>query len=199
MATFFRAAIMLTVLVGLPSAWVYYGPLPPQAMGVIERTVMSAKYSIGWSGELEAAAWDRDLSKTAPRFDPTTVDAIERQRQPSVAAELRQDPQFSLATATIAVPPAQATLNVDPAMARRLEPHLSLLRSLNVAEYTLENWGESGQLFRFRCAVTLGSSDDHTRQFDAIDVDPLRAVQQVVGNVTAWQNARHTNTTTTWR
>ena len=29
-----RATIMLLILVGLPAAWVYYGPLPPNAQRV---------------------------------------------------------------------------------------------------------------------------------------------------------------------
>jgi hypothetical protein len=48
MTTTVRAAIMLAVLVGLPSAWMYYGPLPPQAQCVADRFVASAKEAINW-------------------------------------------------------------------------------------------------------------------------------------------------------
>lgn len=199
MATAFRAIVMLVVLVGLPAAWVYYGPLPPAAMGVIERTVASAKQSLGWGESPQAPAWSEASPKTAPRFDATFAQANHnlRQREAAGAAPLptppvMRDSRFSLASATVAAPPQPANpLAVDDTLAQKLEPHLSLLRSLDAADYTLERWGANGQLYRFRCSVTLGGNDDHTRQFEAMDADPLRAVHQVVGEVTAWQNARH--------
>ena len=208
MATTFRATVMLAVLVGLPAAWVYYGPLPPAAMGVIERTIASAKQSCGWSSPTPAASWNSEVPKTAPRFDASIARATRALRQqtsnsgpePPTRAVTR-DPQFSLASATVPVdaPAPSAPVAVEGDLARQLEPHLSLLRSLDAAEYTLENWGGGGQLYRFRCAITLSENDDHTRQFEAIDADPLRAVHQVVGEVTSWQNARRLDAPTRWQ
>lgn len=206
MVTFFRATVMLTVLVGIPAAWVYYGPLPPEAMGMFQRTVATAKQSIGWSEPAPQTRWTNEAPKTAPRFDAAVANATQTLQQPSTAAlpvtppsPVIHDSQFSLASATVpaAQPPAQVP--VDGELARQLEPHLSLLRKLDATEYTLENWGEGGRFYRFCCAVAVGSSEDLTRQFEAIDADPLRAVQQVVGEVTSWQNARRTSGTTRWR
>lgn len=216
MATFFRAAVMLTVLVGLPSAWVYYGPLPPEAMGVIQRTVASAKKSIGWEDRVQSTSWMADSPKTAPRFDASLAQATQLLQQSpeqdaaSVPTPMIQDSRFSLASASGPHPgvsqqqispqgQSQTVANIDPSLASKLEPHLSLLRSLDAADYTLENWGGDGQMYRFRCAVSLGANDDHTRQFEAIDANPLRAVHTVVGEVTAWQNTRHTGASTRWR
>lgn len=214
MATIFRATVMLTVLVGLPSAWVYYGPLPPEAMGVIQRTVASAKHTLGWDDSVQEfgqpSTKPSQSPKTAPRFDPLIADATHVLQQESaaslvgnispVAHPVINDPQFSLASANVpATAPQTPNSEVDQQLSRQLEPHLTLLRSLNAAEYTLENWGGAGQLYRFRCAVSIGTTDDHTRQFEAIDADPVSAVREVVGEVTAWQNARHLNTTTRWQ
>ena len=211
MATAFRATVMLVVLVGLPAAWVYYGPLPPEAMGVIQRTIASAKNSIGWDEQFQTSRWADETQKTAPRFDTSLAAASSTLQQQELPFAVQpktpttpavSDAKFTLASAT--VPTQKADLapshaNVGVSLGQQLEPHLSLLRSMNAADYTLENWGGEGQLYRFRCSVSLGNSDDHTRQFEAIDEDPLRAVRQVVGEVTAWQNARHVGTTTRLR
>lgn len=207
MATVFRAAVMLVVLVGLPAAWVYYGPLPPATMGVIQRTVASAQTILGWQDQAPPTRWSLDAPKTAPRFDASVAQATEilQQQFPAAAPRaatpvtptpsLKRDPHFTLASATAPANPVP----VEPALAKQLEPHLQLLRSLHATEYTLENWGGKGALFRFRCAIALGESDNHTRQFEAVDADPLRAVHQVVGEVTSWQNARHLSGATRWR
>lgn len=208
MATTFRATVMLMVLVGLPSAWVYYGPLPPEAMGVIQRTIASAKHSIGWDEQFQTSGWSGETQKTAPRFDAPLAVANQTLQQQEIPFAVQPktptvtDAKFTLASATVPTPktePAPRTAHVDASLAAQLEPHLSLLRSLNAADYTLENWGGEGRLYRFRCSISLGSTDDHTRQFEAIDEDPLKAVHQVVGEVTGWQNARHAGTTTRFR
>jgi len=210
MATLLRAVVMLIVLVGLPAAWVYYGPLPPAAMSVIQRTLASAQNSLGWQGPSPSNSWRDETTRAAPRFDNSLGTTTRLRQQQGVGQRSAQplqpmmrDSQFALTSAmTAAGPPATEVagpLQVGNELARQLEPHLSLLRRLNAAEYTLENWGGSGQLYRFRCAIALGKSDDHTRQFEAVDADPLRAVHQVVGEVTSWQNARQPSTTSRWQ
>lgn len=209
MATAFRATVMLVVLVGLPAAWVYYGPLPPEAMGVIQRTIASAKHAIGWDEQFQSSNWADEAQKTAPRFDASLAAASQTLQQQEIPFDVQPktpavaDSRFTLASATVPTPRAEPiatnTANVGVSLAKELEPHLSLLRAMNAADYTLENWGGEGRLYRFRCSISLGNSDDHTRQFEAIDEDPLTAVRQVVGEVTAWQNARHVGTTTRLR
>jgi len=196
MATLFRATVMLVVLVGLPAAWVYYGPLPPTAMGVIQRTVATAKHSLGWGEPLPSVQQASAPPKTAPRYDAAIASAAQTLRQLPAEAQapppaMVRDSQFLLASANLPVEPQASPLEVDAELASLLEPHLSLLRKLDATEYTLENWGDGGRFYRFRCAIALGGSEELTRQFEAVHTDPLRAVHQVVGEVTSWQNARH--------
>ncbi len=206
MATAFRAVVMLLTLVALPAAWVYYGPLPPAAMGVVERTVASAKQSLGWEETAPTAVWMAETPKSAPRFDPLVVEATHALDQQAAAERtalplppITYDSHFALASATVPVAPVADPLPISPELARQLEPHLSLLRSLDAADYTLEDWGGEGHLYRFRCAIALGENRDHTRQFEAIDADPLRAVHQVVGEVTSWQNALQLGGVSRWQ
>ncbi len=205
MATVFRATVMLVVLIGLPAAWVYYGPLPPAAMGVIQRTIVSAKQSIGWEDSSQGG-WSPESTKAAPRFDGALAAGRRKLTQQSAnsvtqpTTPVMRDAKFSLASASMPITePQLPRAEIDQELAQQLEPHLSLLRSLDAADYTLENWGGEGKYYRFRCSVSLGGDDDHTRQFEAIGADALRAVHQVVGEVTAWQNARHVDTTTRLR
>ncbi len=206
MATAFRATVMLAVLVGLPSAWVYYGPLPPEAMGVIERTIGAAKESMGVSQSTASIRYAEQSPKTAPRFNASVTQAsngLEQQvtsdTHSSPTPPMKRDHNFSLASASFPTRELEKSVQVEGELAKQLEPHLSLLRSLGAAEYTLENWGGAGQLYRFRCSVSLGETADHTRQFEAVDADPQRAVHHVVGEVTSWQNARLSSANTRWR
>lgn len=209
MATVFRATVMLVTLVGLPAVWVYYGPLPTPVMGVIERTVLAAKQSCGWAGCELTNPWDSSEEKTAPRYDSTGDIAMDEallmaqqasveQVAPPVPA-MHRDPQLSLASASLPTRHQAVPVQGESALAKQLDPHLSLLRSMGAANYTLENWGGTGELFRFRCSIAWGQSEDHTRHFEAVAADPLRAVHQVVGEVTSWQNARRANPPTRWR
>jgi len=169
MAVVLRAGVMLVVLVGLPSAWVYYGPLPAGAQSLVDRVVEISKTALAG----ETATPLRDAALVAPRY--------------WVAADpVRDDP--ARATSPTADAGVQSPKNSD--LREQLEPHLSILRKLGASEYTLEDWGQNGQLVRFRCAVSMGTGADFTRQFQVVAADSLTAVRQVVGEVSSWQNAR---------
>jgi hypothetical protein len=66
MATLFRAAVMMSVLVGLPGAWIYYGPLPSSAQRVVDRFVTIAKEATGWKSAEPAAKPAWDFTKSEP-------------------------------------------------------------------------------------------------------------------------------------
>lgn len=181
MSTAVRAAIMLAVLVGVPAAWVYYGPLPEQAQQVASRLIFSARQSLGW----ESGTVSSRVSKAAPRFDPNFQTAMHSEKSSSLFGE-------SDAAIPSQSPSSQASFggNRGPGdLSAGVEPLLVRLRGMGVVEYALENWGTGG-LFRFHCSMPLTPNDDPTRRFEAIAGDRLAAIRQVVGEVTAWHNAR---------
>ena len=193
MAVFLRALVMLVTLVGLPTAWMYYGPLPARAQRVVDRFVEVAQDAVGWKqpptvDSLDARKLRRDSTKCCPHL-PT----CRRSRTPSFEGN---QPPVHLAGATMNLPTPPVSLS--GAGEGEMEMHLSLLKKLGVAQYALEKWGAG---YRFKCALPLGDNPDFTQQFEAIDADPLATVRQVVGEVTSWQNARHDvpDTTTMWR
>lgn len=166
MAATLRAVVMLTVLVGLPAAWIYYGPLPPGAQRVVDRVIELVKDATGWRQPAEALA----ETKAAPQF--SAVEAA---------------PTFAVSPAPVA--PTTPTA-VPTGLAEQLEPMLERLRALGPTEYALEPWGSEGQLYRFRCAMPLADDHQVTREFAAVAATPLASVEQVVGEVTNWQSAR---------
>ncbi len=64
MVVFFRAIVMLAVLVGLPAAWIYYGPLPSGAQRAVDRAVEVVRNATGW----QQPTAERVATKAAPRF-----------------------------------------------------------------------------------------------------------------------------------
>lgn len=176
MTTFLRAAIMLAVLVGLPAAWIHYGPLPPRAQRVVDRFVTSAK---------QALDWDRQVDGDGVPATETSVSTLEigvGDAAPAFAGE-RPAPQASLPSIG---PPASPEIE----LARRVEPLLAKLKELGVASYALEPWGGQRRLYRFHCEMPLAGNDQVTEQFEAISADAQQAVTQVVADVAQWHASR---------
>jgi len=175
MTTMLRAAVMLAVLVGLPAAWIYYGPLPPSAQRVVDRFVASAKEALDWDKRIAA----EEESET-PSLEIGVGDAADA--APTFAAERPAAPAAS--------PVIQQAQSAEIELARRVEPLLEKLRELGVAAYALEPWGGDRKLFRFHCEMPLAVSDTITQQFEAIAADPQQSVAQVVADVTNWHASR---------
>ncbi len=93
MAVLIRAVLMLLVLVGLPAAWVYYGPLPSNAQRLVDRVVEVAKSAMGVAPQTQLAeggisAPRYDYAAAAPPASPTSPQVeplLERLRQLGVA------------------------------------------------------------------------------------------------------------------
>jgi hypothetical protein len=169
MTTMLRAAIMIAVLVGLPAAWIYYGPLPPRAQRVVDRLVASAKDALDWDTRIGA-----EVEADAPSLE--------------IGAGAAADATPALAAAPS--PVIQQAQLAEVELARRVEPLLAKLRELGVAAYALEPWGGDRRLFRFHCEMPLAGSDAITEQFEAIAADPQQSVSQVVSDVTNWHASR---------
>jgi len=200
MAVYFRAAVMLIALVGLPAAWVYMGPLPESAQRVVDRLVDVAKEALDWQ---ERFPGDSPEVKSAPRFADRLPEAPRFAQVGFTSEDVlpTADPiPTAVSTETIDEMPSKSPENsgVQDELAKQLQPHFTLLQNLGAAEYALETWGSAGDFYRFRCEIPLGNGANAAmRLFEAVDRDPLATVRQVVGEVTSWQNARET--TSLWR
>jgi hypothetical protein len=187
---------MLAVLVGLPAAWIYYGPLPTGAQRVVDRVVAAAKESIGWNKSGDARdRWVRvEQLKPAPprRTEAVVVPAVHEEvvAPPALLAargeHLAERDGDTCAEGSTCAPARLLTL------ADRLEPLLARLRQLGAIEYALEHWGEGGKLYRFHCEMPVGATP-LTQQFEAVTADPQKSVEQVLAEVGSWQTARQTS------
>ena len=65
MATTLRATVMLVILVGVPAAWIYLGPLPMEAQQVVTRLITTVKNRLG----MVPLAVPGQPKISAPRFD----------------------------------------------------------------------------------------------------------------------------------
>ena len=169
MTELFRATVMLAVLVGLPAAWIYYGPLPPSAQKVVDRAVEVVKDATGWQQPYEQP----QEAKAAPRFGSPEAPAPQVLTEPLAEATRAQSP------------PASADLN------QQLRPQLERLRALGPEVYTLEAWGSGGKFFRFHCEMPLGTKSGFTQEFQAVAETPAACIQQVTAEIERWKAARH--------
>ena len=191
MATLFRAAVMLSVLVGLPGAWIYYGPLPTGAQRVVDRFVAIAKDATGWKETEAKSAPTWDFTKSAPIVgeglaeNPGGMNPPARYEGSRYAEAPAAPLQIGSALPLPEAPPAK----VPSTLAERVEPLLTQLRQYGVAEYALERWGGDGKLYRFHCEMPIGGGS-LTQQFEAVAANPEASVEQVVAEVSQWRTAR---------
>ncbi len=115
-------------------------------------------------------------SRLRMAFDTVPV----QQRKSAPRFDVPVSPQYNL----LADKTASAGLRSD------IEPVLEQLRRMGVAEYALEPWGMRGNLYRFRCTMPIGQSDDLTTQFEGVNEDPGVSVRQVLQEVIIWQHNR---------
>ncbi|RIK72684.1 MAG: hypothetical protein DCC67_18940 [Planctomycetota bacterium] len=171
---------MLSALVGLPAAWIYYGPLPPEAQRIVDRFIGVAREAIGWNRAAAPATNQR------PQFEYLTA------ASPAALQSTGAAPSVQTPAAPAFAPPAvgqSATAPPGPSISQRVEPLLRQLRQLGVAEYVLERWGD-GRLYRFRCAMPLGEGPNLTQQFEAVAAEPEKSVEDVVQQIASWTTAR---------
>lgn len=186
MATLFRAAVMLSVLVGLPGAWIYYGPLPTGAQRVVDRFVAIAKEATGWKETEAKPAPTWDFTKSAPIVGEGVSENSGGMNPP---ARYREAPAASFEIGSALPSPEPAPAKAPSTLAERVEPLLTQLRQYGVAEYALERWGGDGKLYRFHCEMPIGGGS-LTQQFEAVAANPEASVEQVVAEVSQWRVAR---------
>ena len=185
MVAFFRAVVMLAVLVGLPAAWIYYGPLPSGAQRAVDRAVEVVRNATGW----QQPTAEMVATKAAPRPGVSAAPAPKFSSHSARPQSART--QSTSLPPTTPTPMAQiSTMPTTTGLAEQVEPLLERLRALGSTEYSLEAWGRGGEFFRFRCAMPLAQDKQFTQQFEAVAETPRASIEQVVSEVTRWQTAR---------
>lgn len=186
MATLFRVAVMLTVLVGLPGAWIYYGPLPTGAQRVVDRFVTIAKDATGWKDAEPKPRPTWDFTTSAPLAGDGERSDL-GSRGGDAPARYAEPPSLQIGGALPL--PEPPPVRAPSTLAERVEPLLTQLRQFGVAEYALERWGGDGKLYRFHCEMPIAGGA-LTQQFEAVASNPEASVEQVVAEVSKWRLGR---------
>jgi hypothetical protein len=184
MATLFRAAVMLSVLVGLPGAWIYYGPLPTGAQRVVDRFVAIAKEATGWKEAEVKPQPTWDFTKSAPIVGEGLGENPGGMNPPARSVE-PLSLQIGSSLPLPEAPPALAPLTLK----ERLKPLLQQLQQYGVATYALHRWGTDGELYRFHCEMPIAGGS-LTQQFEAVAANAEASVEQVIAEVSQWRTAR---------
>ena len=156
-----------------------------------------------WDTQGGAATWQSQVpgqptGRVVPAVAAVTVPALGNQ-QAAYAAPAAPAP-YPSATGDSAYastapdpnapapPPGAAALL--PAQADPFTVMERKLREYGATYYLLETWGNSGELFRFHCKMSIGTNPHQTRHFEATDRNALRAMNQVLQRVEAWRAGR---------
>jgi hypothetical protein len=62
------------------------------------------------------------------------------------------------------------------------------LKELGAIYYRLENGGPKGEMFRFQCQMAVPGNPNGVQPFEAIEGDPLKAMQRVLQQVEVWHS-----------
>jgi hypothetical protein len=189
--TVYRAAVMIVAGVIVVKGWQVYGPSTEQmksfGLGTLEMAQAALNSAQGGKVQTGGAATDPRLAAPAPAavipaaaLEPApllTTPSDERaparadKTLPSIGAFENPLPQPE---------PVSGEAVGLPQMYARLE-------ELGASNPQLTPWGKSGQLYRFHCRAALHDAPTCVRHFEAVAVEPVAAVEQVVAKVKAWR------------
>jgi hypothetical protein len=203
--TLFRLAVMLVALYLGYLGWQRFGPPAERLKSIGERAWEIARSAVG--EEAPAAEGTPSLASdppaAAPPFAsqaPATPGPIQQAQSlvpaqaivPGPAPASFAPPELMAAP----VPTAPAAHPSEPASPIELSPEAGLaalyarLDQLGVHEHGLQEWGGSGQLYRFSCQAAVDDSPDFSRQFESIAANPRAAVEEVLEKVAAWRESQ---------
>jgi hypothetical protein len=188
--TFYRAIVMLAVGVIVVKGWQVYGPTTDQVKSFAVRAIEMAEAA--WNNEqpTDASPSERD----DPRLAAAPVAANIVAPAPLFAAAHSEAQGVAASASAKEITPVAAEVaargSLPAGVADRLPPLYSRLESLGASDPQLAPWGASGQMYRFCCRASLADSPALARHFEAVAVEPLSAVEQVVMKVEAWRNIR---------
>lgn len=122
----------------------------------------------------------------APRAAPTG----DARRSSAATSNQVGEPPFRRPAAPQEMTARTAAQADSDAFAEQVASIEQRLQALGAAQYQLEPWGNSGRLYRFWCEVDLDGSQRRLQHWEAIDVDPVAAMRDVLGQIETWTAQR---------
>ena len=205
-----RGAIMLLFLIAVPLLAIFGRSLPDVIRVVVER-------HLGWK---PAEARIASALEGAPRFGEPLQGRPQQASQPGAdnsyqapraLASTLQAPGPALSTgfpqarSASPQPPGQSVnFEVQPAADARTQPNAPTnsevppnpdeiqerLKQLGATWYRLDQWGDSGELYRFACRMEVSPGSNLDRHFESVAQTPDEALIGVLRQVEQWRSGR---------
>jgi len=196
-ATGIRALIMLACLVGVPvlatSGTSWSDMLKklqqfrlPALLNPVEASSPSTSQAANSSGhplssvQQASAAGNVASAGSLPNYNPLS-NAV----RPSNSG--KDMPNLGESRGTFPLRPPTAASASSPPPGLGFREIQARLQELGATYYLLETWGSEKLLFRFYCRMAVGGNPDHTYYFEAVNSDPLQAMQEVLQRVEQWR------------
>ena len=181
MITFIRGFTLLAILIALPGLAIFWNHLPKDLWSKSAPKIEKQQFFPKDSGE---------SATSVSLFAPGSV--------PSVS------PEIPVATAARAVSTPlheQPILPNNPIRQVSWEhPRTELpqdfeslklrLHALGTKSYSLQKWGNRGELFRFSCFVAPSEPHTYEKHFQFIGPDAVTVMQTVITEIEQWKNVQ---------
>jgi hypothetical protein len=174
-----RALVMLACVVGIPllaMSGTSWSEIVKKFQNFRWPTILSpASASTTDGGDDDSPSTSSNEPGVPPIFGETSQD---RQPCPTNRASLppAKLPPLAAAPSPVADTAVPTTQQIEQRLQR-----------LGATYYLLETWGNDEQLYRFSCQAAAGGTAGFTHYFEAVEVDPLRAMLKVLQQVEAWR------------
>jgi hypothetical protein len=189
--TLLRAAVMLVAAIVVVKGWQLYGPTTQQLKSWTARIAERVHVALSDQPQLAPEANEAGRSSSAVHSVPANLPPLAVPTPGRFeSTEFPEIPPIASDNATSTTPaasqpgPMADTGSID---ADRMPSLIARLERLGAVETQLAPWGSGGNLHRFSCKAALDGSQSYTRHFEAVAVEPLAAVEQVVSKLEAWR------------
>jgi hypothetical protein len=209
--TFFRTVVMLATLGIVANLWYLYGPDVARMQAIGVRVVELSKEAVNnyWkspAGNTSLASDPQAALQPAPFVPPSG--AMQPIPLPPVTSVAPGPVQLANGVSTVTTPtapplaPATSPVLPSPQNVATAVPmdsakkdsgkvsDLHRLLDLGVGNAQVKPWGNGGGLYRCSCDAPWIASPSYSRHFEAVATTAEAAVEQVAGQVAAWQDSQ---------
>jgi len=171
--TFVRGITLLAFLTVLPGIAVCWNHLPKDL----------------WS-ESAPSPVATDIDESASIFTQESInpalppDAASPKVQVVEAPQLQSSPVPSMVAQQVSWEPprAESPQNFESLKLR--------LQTLGATSYSLQKWGNRGELFRFSCLVAPSEPHTYEKYFQFIGTDAVTVIKTVIADIEQWKHAQ---------
>jgi len=188
MITFIRGFILLAILLALPTIAVCWNHLPKHLGSRSDSSPATREMETSQLFQEFPSESAHSNSVFRPESSPPVLPLPEVQTVATVyEAEIPQPYIAPVQERTLRQVSSEYSQTASPQDFETLKRHL---QTLGATSYSLDKWGNRGELFRFSCSVASSGSSVYEKYFQAIGADEIAVIQTVVADIERWKNAQ---------